>query len=154
MRAAPGLFELLDQRGLSYKSEIHPYAATAQGVAEAEHVTGFRVAKTVVAKVRDHFKMLVIPAPKRVDWEVVKKHFREKEVRLATEEELRELFPDCELGAMPPVGELYHLEVYIDEELARQPEIIFNAGTHTETVEMRYADFAALARPQLFCFAH
>lgn len=154
MRAAPSLFELLDQSSVSYKTEIHPYAATAQGVAEAEHVTGFRVAKTVVVKVKGQFKMLVLAAPKKVDFDALKAHFKETGIRLATENELQGLFPDCEVGAMPPVGELYHLEVFVDEAVAKEPEIIFNAGTHTETIEMRYADFNRLTRPQVFRFAH
>jgi Ala-tRNA(Pro) deacylase len=153
MSVIPNLLEVLDQKGISYKTEIHPYTPTAQGTAQSEHITGHRFAKTVVVRVRDKFRMLVLPAPKRVNLEAVKAHFKERDVRLATEAELRELFPDCELGAMPPLGELYHLEVFVDEGLPRQPDIIFNAGSHTETIEMRYEDFARLARPLVFRFA-
>ncbi len=153
MSVIPNLLEVLDQRGISYKTEIHPYTPTAQGTAQSEHVTGHRFAKAVVVKTGEKFRMLVLPAPKKVDFEAVKAHFKEKNLRLATEAELRELFPDCELGAMPPLGELYHLEVFVDEGLARQPDIIFNAGSHTETIELRYGDFAQLAKPLVFRFA-
>jgi Ala-tRNA(Pro) deacylase len=153
MSVIPSLLEVLDEKGISYKTEIHPYAPTAQGVAQSEHITGYRIAKTVVVRVGEKWRMLVLPAPKKVDLDAVKAHFKEKAIRLASEQELRELFPDCELGAMPPLGELYHMEVFVDENLARQPDIVFNAGSHTETIEMRYGDFARLARPLIFRFA-
>lgn len=136
-----------------YVHEIHRTAYTAQELAQEEHVPGKMVAKTVVVKIDDGFALAVMPATARADFARLKSALGAKEVRLATELEFTGLFPDCEVGAMPPFGNLYGVPVYVDEALARDEEIIFNAGTHQDTIRMRYADFERLAQPRVFAFA-
>ena len=129
---------------IPFEKHIHTPAYTAQGLAQAEHVSGYQVAKPVVVRTGSGFAMCVLTAPQHLDRKRVADVLKEGEVRLATESEMAGLFPDCELGAEPPFGNVYNLPVYVDESLRKDPEIVFNAGTHTEAIRMRYAD---LVRP-------
>jgi len=95
----------------------------------------------------------VLPAPYRVDLDRAKAALGKRELALASEAEFKGLFPQCEPGAMPPFGNLYNLAVYVDQTLTRDQEIVFNAGTHTQTVKMKYADFARLVQPKVVSFA-
>jgi Ala-tRNA(Pro) deacylase len=122
-------------------------------VAAEEHVPGKLVAKTVVVKVDDGFALAVMPATARANFARLRSALGAREVRLATELEFTGLFPDCEVGAMPPFGNLYGVPVYVDAALTQDKEIIFNAGTHQDTIRMRYADFERLALPKIFTFA-
>ena len=99
------------------------------------------------------FVMLVVPAPYRVDLERAKSAVGKTDLVLATEDEFKGLFPQCEAGAMPPFGNLYDLPVYVDQTLTRDEDIVFNAGTHTQTVKMKYDDFARLVQPQVVSVA-
>ena len=137
------------ERGVRYQVRTHPEAYTAQEVAAAEHVSGYRVAKVVIATVDGNPVMLVLPAPHRVDLEKVRQAVGGQQARLAREEEFAALFPDCEVGAMPPFGNLYGLPVYVDRSLTADPEIVFNAGTHRETMTVAYADFERLTGAQV-----
>lgn len=145
--------EYLDRENVPYEHTIHRTAFTAQEVAAEAHVPGQMVAKTVVLKVDDRFALAVLPASARVDLGSLQASLQAREIRLATEFEFTGLFPDCEVGAMPPFGNLYGLAVYVEESLTRDAEIVFNAGTHQDTVRMKYADFARLAQPQVLLFA-
>ena len=147
------LKQYLDRENVPYQHDVHRTAYTAQEVAAEEHVPGKLVAKTVVVKADAQFAMAVLPASLRLDTAALKTALGAKEVRLATEFEFTGLFPDCDVGAMPPFGNLYGLSVYVDESLTVDPEIVFNAGTHQDTIRMTYADFARLVRPQVFAFA-
>jgi Ala-tRNA(Pro) deacylase len=104
------------------------------------------LAKVVIVKAGDSLKMLVLPADRRVDLERVKRMLG-KDARLATEPEFRDAFPGCEVGAMPPFGNLYDLPLYVDQALGRNERIVFQAGSHTVTMSVSYADFERLARP-------
>ncbi|MCX8072201.1 MAG: YbaK/EbsC family protein [Candidatus Binatia bacterium] len=148
------LKELLDRAGVPYQVSQHPPAYTAQEVAEAEHVPGREVAKVVVIRGAQGFALFVAPAPYKVDLARVQTILGDPQAKLATEDEFRHLFPRCEVGAMPPFGNLFGLPVYVDPELARDETIVFNAGTHTQTVHMRYADFERLVQPTTVAFAH
>ena len=147
------LKQYLDRENVPYQHDVHRTAYTAQEVAAEEHVPGKLVAKTVVVKADAQFAMAVLPASLRLDTAALKTALGAKEVRLATEFEFTGLFPDCDVGAMPPFGNLYGLSVYVDESLTEDPEIVFNAGTHQDTIRMTYSDFARLVRPQVFAFA-
>ena len=147
------LRNFLENEKVRYAHETHRTAYTAQQVAQEEHVPGKMVAKTVVVKLDDSFALAVMPATARADFARLKSALGAREVRLATELEFTGLFPDCEVGAMPPFGNLYGVPVYVDSALAQDEEIIFNAGTHQDTIRMRYADFERLARPVSFAFA-
>jgi Ala-tRNA(Pro) deacylase len=136
------LMEYLDARKIPYEVLTHPKAFTSQGVAASMHVSGRDFAKAVILRTdAGRLIMLVVPGPRHVNLDLVKEVLGAKEVALAREDEFAPLFPGCEPGAEPPFGNLYDLPVYVDESLRRDPEIIFNAGTHVETIRMKYADF-------------
>lgn len=143
--------ELLDEQGVAYEVIPHEHVYTAQEVAAAEHVTGHMFAKTVIVKAGEDAFMLVLPASRHVDvrraGDVIG-----RDVRMATEEEMRKLFPDCETGAEPPFGSQYGLETWVDQSLSEVGEIIFRAGTHDQTVKMSYADFERVEQPQSAAF--
>lgn len=147
------LKEFLDANGVSYEVRSHPQAFTASAVARAEHVPGGEVAKVVILRSGREFLMAVLPAPLKVDLVRLRREAGKPDLHLATEDEFVTLFPQCEPGAMPPFGNLYDLPVWVDQSLAGQPEIVFNAGTHRQSVHMSYADFARLVRPQPASFA-
>lgn len=127
----------------------HPLAYTAQAVAQTEHVPGKMVCKVVMAFADSQMVMLALPAPYRVDLERAAAAAGAKRLRLAHEDEFAGLFPDCEVGAMPPFGHLYGLPVYVDSALAEDERIIFHACTHTDTIAMAYADYARIAQPKV-----
>jgi Ala-tRNA(Pro) deacylase len=143
----------LDLKHVPYEHRVHDTAYTAQDVAEQERIPGTMVAKTVVIKMEDDYAMVVVPASARVDLASLKRALGVKVVRLATEHEFMDLFPDSDVGAMPPFGNLYGLPVYVEDSLTRDLEIVFNAGTHQDTIRMKYQDFARLVKPQVYSFA-
>ena len=147
------LKEFLDQNGVRWVSIVHSPAYTAQEVAASAHVKGKDLAKTVMVKVDGKPVMIVLPASQRVDFQVLREVTGGQNVVLASEAEFRELFPDCEAGAMPPFGNLYGMDVYVAPKLAEDDEIAFNAGTHTELMKLRYADFERLVKPKIAAFA-
>ncbi|HEY7125334.1 MAG TPA: YbaK/EbsC family protein [Ktedonobacterales bacterium] len=144
----------LQQQHIPYQVQEHPIAYTAQDVAYREHIPGKLVAKEVIIYAAGKPVMLVLPAPYRVDFARVKQALGTEEVRLADEGELSQAFPDCEVGAMPPFGNLYQLPVYVERSLAEDETIVFPVGTHTETMSLKYADFERLVAPTLAEFAH
>ncbi len=137
----------LDSRHAEYTVTVHPKAFTAREVAMAEHLPPREVAKVVVVFGDAEHHIIVIPSNKLVDFQELRPALGLTQVRLATEDEIGELFPDCELGAMSPFGSLYGLPVYLDSSLAGEPFIAFNAGTHREVIHMRTAEFRRLAQP-------
>ena len=147
------LKEFLEQGKAPYQHQVHRTAFTSQEVAAEEQIPGKMVAKTVVLKVNSSFALAVLPAPARVDVPALKAALGTKELRLATEFEFTGLFTDCDVGALPPFGNLYGLQVYVELSLTLDEEIVFNAGTHQDTIRMKYADFAHLARPCVIMFA-
>lgn len=147
------LREFLDQNKVQYEVITHRQAFTAQEVAAAEHVPGKQLAKVVILRSGASFLMAVLPAPYRVDLDRAKAALAKPDLVLASEQEFAGLFPQCEAGAMPPFGNLYGLPVYVDQILTRDEVIVFNAGTHTQTVKMKYADFARLVQPAVSSFA-
>jgi len=143
----------LRDNGVQFTTGTHTPQFTAQEVAAAEHVPGSEVAKVVVLKVGDRFVMTVLPAPRLVDVDKVASLLNSEKVRFADETEMRSLFPDAELGAEPPFGNLYGLEVLVDRTLAMQEHIVFQSGSHRETIRMRYADYERLVQPRVEDFA-
>lgn len=143
------LQSVLEANHLAFTQTTHTAAFTAREVASAEHLPAREVAKTVVLFGDGGFRMIVIPANKLVDFQEVRLALGLSHVRLATEDELSKLFPDCELGAMPPVGNIYDMPVYLDSSLAAEPEIVFNAGTHREAIHMQTADYRQLVSPTI-----
>lgn len=145
--------EFLDTNRISYSTIVHPTAYTAQGTAAYAHVPGKELAKTVMVRVDSQLAMAVLPASAQLDLAAFKKITRAKSVGLASEPEFEMKFPDCDLGAMPPFGNLYGVPVYLEEKLAEDEEIAFNAGSHTELVRMKFADFERLVNPVVGRFA-
>jgi Ala-tRNA(Pro) deacylase len=139
--------EYLDKQNVPYTHHVHRTAYTAQEVAAEEHIPGKMVAKIVVVKFGDQLAMVVLPASARLDLEAVRRLVGHREARLASELEFTGAFPDCDVGAMPPFGNLYNVPVFVDRALAEDEEIAFNAGTHQDSIHMKYADFARLANP-------
>ena len=145
--------EFLRQANVPYSVFPHVPAYTAQEEAAVTHIPGRDWAKAVVFFADGEPIMAVVPADLVIDVEELLVLTGADRIRLATEEELAELYPDCEPGAMPPLGTLYHQAVYVDIALAAQPQVVFNGGTHHDAVCMRYDDFAALAQPIVGSFA-
>jgi Ala-tRNA(Pro) deacylase len=125
----------------------HSLAYTAQGVAALAHVSGKRLAKTVIVKIDGILAMAVIPASCHVDPDRLRTLTGAQNVEIATELEFKDAFPDCETGAMPPFGNLYDMAVYADASLAENEEITFSAGTHRELVRMHWDDMLRLVNP-------
>ena len=143
------LKDYLDQNEVEYVTISHSPAYTAQRIAEVTHIPGKELAKTVIVKIDDKFAMAVLPASRRVDLRHLQEAIGADDVVLASEKEFKSLFPDCEVGAMPPFGNLYDMGVYVAEQLTEDKEIAFNAGSHTELVRMSYSDYANLVTPEV-----
>ena len=143
----------LEQEHAEYAHTVHPQAYTAREVASAEHLSNREVAKAVVVFGDEGYHMLVIPANRLVDFQEVRLTLGLTHARLATETELAKLFADCELGAMPPTGNLYHMPVYLDSSLASEEHIAFNAGTHRDVIHMRTEDYRKLVQPTVVTLA-
>jgi Ala-tRNA(Pro) deacylase len=146
------LKNFLDEKQIPYSVLTHTTAYTAQGAAATMQISGKELAKTVVLWAGKEMILAVLPAPNHVRLDTLATEVGES-LRLATEQEFSSLFPDCELGAMPPFGSLYNLPVYVDESLAADEAIVFNAGTHRDAIRIRYQDFARLAKPRVCSFA-
>jgi Ala-tRNA(Pro) deacylase len=143
---------LLEEEHVPYTVFYHPPTFTAQGEAATLHTPGKEVAKTVVLRAGGETLLGVLPASSRVNFRKLEQILGVP-VRLATELEFAALFPDCELGAEPPFGLLYSLRVLVDESLTQDEEISFSAGTHRESLRMRYSDVSRLEEPQVCSFA-
>ncbi len=153
MTVARNLKEFLDKSKVPYKLSTHQEVYTAQEVAHSLHVKGQYLAKVVMIKSKDKLVMTVLPASHKVNIEKIKTLLNDPETRLATEAEFKTAFPDCDVGAMPPIVHLYGLELYADKALTQDPEIIFQAGSHVETIRMKYSDWEKLAKPKIAEFA-
>jgi Ala-tRNA(Pro) deacylase len=143
------VFNYLRAQGVPFTQQQHHIAYTAQEVAESEHLSGDMVAKVVIVSAGPQLLMLVLPASHRADLTKVAAAVGARDICLADEHELAEVFPDCDVGTMPPFGNLYGVPVYIDRHLAEPERIVFQAGTHTDTIEMAYADYAHLVNPEV-----
>jgi Ala-tRNA(Pro) deacylase len=153
MPTTSSIREFLREAHVAYTIVPHRPAFTAQEEAAATHVPGQGWAKVVICFVDDEPIEAVLPAPLTVNLALLMDLAGGRQIRLAEEHELRRLFPDCEAGAMPPFGPLYGQSVFVDVTLAAEPELVFNAGTHTEAIAMRWADFVRSVRPIVGKFA-
>ena len=147
------LKEFLDGNKVQYATVTHTPSITAQETAQSAHIPGKNLAKTVIVKLDGKMAMAVLPASYKVDLERLKQCAGAASAVLANEAEFRGQFPQCELGAAPPFGNLYGLDVYVATPLAEDEEIAFNAGTHTELIRLAYKDFERLVRPKVCDFA-
>jgi Ala-tRNA(Pro) deacylase len=150
---AQQLREFLNEQGVKYATIIHSPAFTAQEIAASAHVPGIELAKTVIVEMDGKMAMAVLPASYRVNLDELKEAAGASAVKLACEKEFADLFPGCEIGAMPPFGNLYNMDVYVAPALAEDEYIAFNAGSHTELIRLEYADFERLVKPKVIEFA-
>jgi Ala-tRNA(Pro) deacylase len=140
---------LLDEAKVSYEVYNHPLAYTAQEIAAQQHFSGKEMAKVVILEVDHKLIMGVIPASRKINLITTKTSLSAKEVRLATEDTFISRFPECEIGAMPPFGNLFGVPVVVDPALEKDEYIYFNAGNHVQTVRLKYRDFVKLVSPQV-----
>lgn len=145
--------EFLDANNVKYVSVVHSVAYTAQEIAASAHIKGKELAKSVILKIDGKLAMAVLPANYKVDFDLLKDAFDTQDVRLSNEQEFKDKFPGCEVGAMPPFGNLYEVETYVAASLIEDKEIAFNAGTHTELIKMQYKDFKKLVKPKVIRFS-
>lgn len=148
---ASKLKEFLDNHHVKYITIDHSPSYTAQEVASNSHIHGKDFAKTVIVKMDGRMAMVVEPANQKVDLESFQAMTSANDVTLATEHEFRDFFPECEVGAMPPFGNLYDMDVYVSDSLSTN-DIAFNAGSHTELIKMSFSDFKRLVRPTIISF--
>jgi Ala-tRNA(Pro) deacylase len=141
--------EFLDNMAVKYVKITHSPAYTARQIAQSVHIKGKDVAKTIIVFIEGKMAMAVLSANYSIDFDYFRKEIGAKTIELASEEQFKDMFPDCEVGAMPPFGNLYGMEVYVDQHLTEDREIVFNAGSHSELVRMFYQDFARLVKPKV-----
>jgi Ala-tRNA(Pro) deacylase len=139
--------EYLDSQKVKYLQIDHSPAFTAQEVAAAAHISGKQLAKVVIITIEGQLAMVVLPAHDHVNFSALKETLGKKDIDLAAESTFKSKFPDCEVGTMPPFGNLYGLPVYVSDELGKNAEIVFNACSHSELMKMAYQDFASLVKP-------
>lgn len=142
------LKDYLDSEKVKYESLAHYETYTSQETAQSARVPGRELAKTVIVKIDGKMAMAVLPASKKINFDLLKSAAGGT-VELAAEQEFESIFPDCEVGAMPPFGNLYGMEVYVDEGLAQDEKIAFNACSHIELIKLSYKDFSRLAKPKV-----
>ncbi|NHH99132.1 MULTISPECIES: aminoacyl-tRNA deacylase [Oceanimonas] len=145
---AQRLQQYLDQQEVKYRVISHSPAFTAQEVAETAHIPGRMMAKVVIMTLDGRMAMVVVPAPKIIHPDSLARSLSVQEATLLHENHFREQFPDCEVGALPPFGNLYDMPVYLDTELARQEEIVFSAGSYRELFSLPMKDYLRLVQPQ------
>jgi Ala-tRNA(Pro) deacylase len=150
---AQKLKKFLDDQKVKYVTIGHSLAYTAQEIAASAHIHGKDLAKTVIVKIDGEMAMAVLPASSKLDLERLKQIAGAKNVELAAEKEFQDRFPECALGAMPPFGNLYDMEVYADKALSEDEKIAFNAGSHTELIQLFYKDFERLVAPKIVTIA-
>lgn len=150
--AVTHLKDYLQTQKVKFNAIMHSPAFTSQEIAAAAHISGKDLAKTVIIKTDGHLAMVVLPANHQINFLKLKEALGTKAVDLASESEFKDKFPGCEVGAMPPFGNLYDMPVFVASELSKHDRIMFNAGSHSELVELSYGDFDRLVHPKVVGF--
>lgn len=145
---ALALKKFLDDQNIKYETVKHLPAYTSQEIAAITHIPGSDLLKPVMLKIDGKLAMMVEPANQRVSLSAVKKQLKAKEVELASELEFEEQFKGCEVGAMPPLGELFDVDVYLSKRLKEDEWVAFNAGNHEELIKMSAKTYFKLAKPK------
>lgn len=153
MPAQQAVRDFLDTQRVPYTTMTHAQAFTSQEEAAAAHVPGRDWAKTVVCFADNEPVLAVLPAPRMINFEKLRVLAGATAIRLATEGEMAQLYSDCEVGAVPPLGPLYRQRVFVDQRLASELEIVFSAGTHTDAIRMAYSAFQSVNHPAVGEFA-
>jgi len=147
------LKRFLDENGVKYVSVQHSAAYTAQEIAALAHIPGELMAKTVMVKIDGNMAMAVVPASHQIEFDRLRDVAGAETVELASEDEFKGFFPTCDVGAMPPFGNLYGLPVYCATPLSEDLEIAFSAGSHSEVIRLSYANFEQLVQPEIATFS-
>jgi Ala-tRNA(Pro) deacylase len=147
------LNEFLRERHIPFERMQHRPVYTANRVAQVLHVPGKEMAKTVLLRAGSRYLMAVLPATHKVDLEELRRELGEEQLELATEQDMDQLFPDCERGALPPFGSLYQMPTVVDESLAADEQIVFEGQNHEEAIRMAYRDYEAVEHPRMGHFA-
>jgi Ala-tRNA(Pro) deacylase len=147
------LKDFLDEHQVKYVVISHSRAFTTQEIAAATHIPGKELAKTVIVDIDGKTAMAVLPGSQKVDLALLRDALGAERVTLAKEPAFKDRFPECDLGAMPPFGNLYGMPVYVADSLTEDEEIAFNAGSHDQLVKMAYRDFERLVQPEVMRFA-
>ena len=147
------LKDFLNSHKVNYVTIKHSTAYTTQEIAASAHIPGKEMAKTVIIKVDGKMAMAVLPASNKIDFALLKKTIGAKNIQLASEQEFEYTFPQCDVGAMPPFGNLYDMDVFVAESLTEDEEIAFNAGSHSELMKVAYKDFERLVNPKIVKFS-
>ena len=146
------LKEFLDREKIKYVSIVHSPAYTAQEVAESAHITGKELAKTVIVQLDGEVAMAVLPANRKIILQDLREVTSADQVKFVPEDQFKKLFPDCDIGAMPPFGNLYGMDVFVAASLTNNETIAFNAGSHIEVIKLAYRDFERLVHPNVLSF--
>jgi len=146
---AQKLHELLVTNAIAFEAQTHPWAVTAQRLADAEGISGYDIAKPVLLSISGQLAMVVVPGAEVVDLDRVSAVLGHNDVRLATEDEFTAVFDDCEPGAEPPFGTLYGIPTFLDEDLRARQQLVFRNGSHTETITLATADYLQLVQPEI-----
>jgi len=146
------LKEFLDANHVKYVTITHSKAYTAQEVAASAHIPGKALAKTVIVELDGEMAMAVLPANRKIVLQDLREITRSDQVRFVAEEKFKDRFSDCEIGAMPPFGNLYGMDVFAAKSLAENDEIAFNAGSHEEIIKLPFRDFERLVQPYVTAF--
>ena len=143
--------DFLDRKGVFFEVLPHYKTYEAQRMAQAVHVSGHHVAKTVLLRIGEsnEYVVVVLPATRNIDFEEARKVFGAEQVELATEREISIHCADCDVGALPPFGSQYNMRTVVDQSLTEDDEIVFEGNTHSEAIRMKYADFERLERPEI-----
>ena len=148
------LKEFLNKHHVKYICISHSPAYTTQEIAASAHISGKQLAKTVIVKINGKLAMVVLPCNDHVNFAMLREMTGASRVDLASETEFKDKFPECELGAMPPFGNLYGMPVYLSHRLARSHQMAFNAGSHSELIRLSYDDFERLVKPKVLALEH
>ncbi len=148
------IFDYLDQSRADYSVSEHEPAYSAQVIAAEEHERGQYVAKPVIIKSEGSYIMCVLAAPHKVVFDKLRDYLGTQDVKMASEEETRKLFSDCEEGAEPPFGSLYGIRTIMDQALTCDDHIVFQAGSHDRAIHMRMEDYLSLAQPEIADIAY
>ncbi len=143
------LKDYLEKHNVRYSTISHTTVYTAQEIAASAHISGKGLAKTIIVKLDGKMVMVVLPASSKIDFDLLREATGAETVELASELEFKDQFPGCTIGAMPPFGNLYGMDVWVAESLTEDDEIAFNAGSHSELIKLKYIDFEKLVKPKV-----
>lgn len=145
--------EFLDGNHARYVMIHHSPAYTAQELAHSMHLPGKFLAKTVVVKLDERVALAVVPANKDVDLDQLRHETGARQAQIAEPADFVDRFTDCQLGTVPPFGNLFGVDAYVDRDIAKMDQVAFTAGTHSDAIAMTFADYRRLAHPRLMKIA-